>query len=703
MKQFVFCSFFLLLSLTLTGQTLISSMKDTVQIEEIRTVDFTALKIPERTSLLALPTTLVAKNELEALSFFTPADALQRKAGIWLTRDGIWPTSVNIRGMSKERILMLADGERIQAGTDMAGALSTIDLNSIERIEVIKGAASVLYGTGAMGGVVNFVTERPAYTPGFEVHGRAGTGFNTVNKLWASHAKIHVSENNWYLAANGTYRTAQDTKTPGGTLENSQFEDWSFGIQGGMTYDDSQEFLINYQRYEANNVGISGGDFDNDAKVRYREITRNLLSGEYIFYEPVSSLNKFSIKAYTQNVSSEVESYVEAEAQSLTTLPTNTNTTSGAKLLTDWYLRSSYHSLIVGAEGWQRKAETTRHKIEKMEDGIYKVRGEQITPDAKVLNLGVFAQYSWKIHPRKLTLDAGARFDYVRTKNDTAYDPVFTSIIQNGRETIDNDITRAVLFEAGTANELSYAAHIDLVYKPLRKHKFVLSLSNAYRTASLEERFIHERTGRLLQIGNPDLKPEQGGFSNLSYQFSGKKFNFKADIFANYLFDLITYKQGQYNGVTAFVNTNVDKALFVGGEIEAVYWINANFWATANAGYTHARDVKNDEYLPEIPPLKGMAELNYRLRNAFTASVSANWAAKQWEAVKGETQTDAYVVFNAAIRSGELKLKPVYLQFFAGMDNIFDTAYYNHLRTTRNAYAQEEPGRNIYAKVQIAW
>ena len=704
MKPLLLCFFFLSLSYALPAQTLVAGMEEPTRIEEIREVDIISLKIPAKASLLALPTTSVTKKELETPSFFTPADALQRKAGISLTRDGVWATSVNIRGLSKEQVLILADGERIQTATDIAAALSTVNMSSLEQIEVIKGAASVLYGTGAMGGVVNFITERPSYTSDFKVHGRAGTGFNTVNNLWTNSANVQVSENNWYLAANGSYRTAQNTKTPGGTLENSQFEDFSFGVLGGMIYDDSQELLINYQRYEANNVGLPGGPFPDAAKVRYREIKRNLLSGEYIFYEPVAALNKFSIKAYTQNISRDVENYMEA--QSLTILPSSINTTSGAKLLTDWDLLTPYHKLIVGAEGWLRKAETTRHRIRKAEEGKYIIRGEQPVPDAQMLDMGVFSQYSWTIYPRKLTLDAGVRFDYIRTRNDTAYDPVFTSVIQNGNETIDEDITRNVRFEAGTNSELSYVAHVDLVYRPVHKHKLVLSLSNAYRAASLEERFKYIDQGTaLLQVGNPNLKPEQGGFSNLSYQITGSKFNLKTDVFANYLFNLITAKQGRYNGVDALINTNIDEALFLGAEIEAAYWLAGNFWVTANAGYTRARDMKNDDdkFLPSIPPLNGFAELNYRLRNAFTASVSTNWAAKQWEAAKNETQTEGYAVLNAAIRSEKLKLNPVYLQFFAGMDNILNTAYYNHLRTTRSGYAQEEPGRNIYAKVQIGW
>lgn len=703
-KPFLF--FLLFLSVQLSAQTLIASMEDTIPMQEIREVSVYSSKKPVEVALLSLPVVSIHKSELETPSFFTPADALQRKASISLTRDGIWATSVNIRGLSKEQILILADGERIQAATDISAALSAIDMNSLEQIEVIKGAGAVLYGTGAMGGVVNFITERPSYTDSFEVHGRAGTGFNTVNNLWTSHAKVQISENNWYLAATGSYRNANNTETPGGTLENSQFKDWSFGVRGGMTYGDSQELLVNYQNYGAANVGLSGGNaFRPDAKVRYRNVARNLLSGEYIIYEPVSSLNEIRIKAYTQNISRDVENYLESD--NLTILPSSTNATSGAKIITDWDLFSPHHHLIVGAEGWLRKAETKRYKIKERGERDYFVTGEQPIPDAKMIDFGAFAQYSWKIHPNKLTLDAGLRLDYIRIKNDSAFDPVFQYTEINGeRENID--IQPKLLFAAGETDEFSYSAHLDFVYRPRQQHAFALSVSNAYRAASLEERFKYIDQGSVLRVGNPKLKPEQGGFSNFSYHFSGNKFKLKTDIFANYLFNLITeipqlYTKPDGSVVNALVNNNIDNALFLGAELEVDYWITDNFHALANAGYTRGRDVENNEFLPQIPPLKGLVELNYHYRNAFTATLSTNWAARQSEVANGEKTTDGYIILNAALRSGKINFRPVYLQFFVGMDNILNTAYYNHLRTTRVGYAQEEPGRNIYAKVQIGW
>lgn len=677
---------------------------DTIKEQEINEILVLSEPKVSMPYVTPFPMESVNKEQIAASSFFTPADALQRKAGVSLVRDGVWATSVNVRGLSKERLLMLANGERIQTATDVAAALSTVDVNTLERIDVIKGAASVLYGTGAMGGVINFVSEKPFYTEKREVHGKINTGFNTVNSLWASHAAIQLSENNWYVAANGSYRTANDLKTPVGTLENSQFNDASYGIMAGLIYDDTHEVLVNYQHYEAWNVGIPGGPFSATAKVRYRNVTRNQLSAEYIITEPIYALNEIRFKAYTQNISREVESYEEAKR--LTLLPSSENVTSGGKILTDWDL-GLRHNLYVGAEGWYRDATTKRYKI--VDDATvpnkYTVTGEQPVPESNMLDLGIFGQYSWKIHPRKLQLDAGLRLDFIQTNNDSAYDPVFRYTMENGHREDIILTNRKVLFVEDTNREFSYAAHLDLIYRPANRHKLALSLSNAYRAASLEERFkFIDVDGKNVRTGSPGLKPEKGLFSNLAYTFSGNKFRLTTDIYANYLFDLIAEQKVATTALKdTFKYVNVDEALLLGAELEMSYHFTPHFWSMANVAYTYTQDLTTEKFLPQIPPVKGLVELNYRYPRYFVATLSGQWAAKQSQVAEGEDKTDGYFILNFGIRSEKIKMYSSAWQFFAGMDNILDTEYYNHLTTTRTGVRIPEAGRNIYAKVQFSW
>jgi outer membrane receptor protein involved in Fe transport len=238
-----------------------------------------------------------------------------------------------------------------------------------------------------------------------------------------------------------------------------------------------------------------------------------------------------------------------------------------------------------------------------------------------------------------------------------------------------------------------------------------LSVSNSYRAPSLEELFKYIDQAGTLRVGNPDLKPEKGIFSNLGYTLSEDHLYVKTDLFANYLFDLIAEQHGTYtyqdeNGNVsqrdALINTNIDKALFLGGEIELQWKINPVFSMRTNFSYTQGRNIDKDAFLPQIPPMNGLFSVNYHQKELIDISFSALWAARQGDVAPGENPTAGHLIFNADVHTEKLSMNRNYLQFFAGIENIFDKAYYNHLSTTRGIL-RLEPGRNIYVKAQLGW
>ncbi|MFZ4725697.1 MAG: TonB-dependent receptor [Paludibacter sp.] len=700
--------FFLTLTISAYSQST-KPFADSIKNKEIREI----VIFGDLPKTLALPMVVVDSTALQSSVFQTPAEVLQRGTGISLSRDGVWATSVNVRGLSEQRLLLLVDGDRIQTATDIAGSLSTVNLNSLAKIEVIKGASSVLYGTGAMGGVINFVSERPTYSSNFQSKGKISTEFNTVNQLWANTANVQITTRQWYLALNGSYRTAQNTKTPETVLLNSQFNDASWGLKGGIMYSPNEELLVNYQHVGAWDVGLPGGNaFPASASVRYLGVERNQLSGEYIISDINPNLRQLRLKAYTQNMSRDVE----IVNSTVTKLPRSLNRTYGAKIISDWQF-SDYQSLVLGAEGWERIAETSRLKLKTTSDTTYTAWGEQPTPNAKMFDIGAFAHYSWKINPRYLTLNAGLRLDYIKTSNDSAFNPVFQYSVNKGVRTYVKNLERNTLFLSDSKNDFSYSAHLDLVYNLSKKQHLALSVSNSYRVPSIEERFKYIDLGTTetvpLHIGNPDLKPELGTFTNLNYTLSSHNFNLKFDVFANYLENLITEKMGDYtylnnNGintsVNAFINSNVSKALLLGFETEINWLITNNLNIVANASYTHAKDVDANVFLPQIPPLHGFSSINYRFDSGIGASFSTLWAARQVQVATGENSTNSHIIFNLDVQSAQIKLKRSYLQIFAGANNLLNTAYYNHLTSTRNGGVMyQEPGRNIYLKAKWGW
>lgn len=681
----------LLLSTSLNTPVPEKTSTDSIPHKEIKEITVYSLA----TGQLSLPYVSVEKKMLETQAFATPADALATQTGISVSKDGVWATSVNVRGMSEQRLLFLSDEDRMQSATDIAGVLSTIDLNSLQKIEVIKGAGSVLYGTGAMGGVVNFVSERPGYSDARQVTAKLSSGYYGVNKLWSNALNVNYSDKNWYLALNGSYRTAGNTQTPNAVLLNSQFNDASWGLRGGMKYGENQELLVSYNHFEAWDAGIPGGNsFPKTATVRYAGIKRNQMNAEYVFSNISRTLKELRFKAYTQNIGRNVELKPNATA---VTLPSSYNVTSGAKVTAKLYF-NDYNTMTVGAESWLRNAETTRTKISFGADTVFV--GETPTPKANMLDVGAFALYKKIIDPHYLSMNAGLRLDYVRTENDSAFNRVFNYKIMDGQR-VTIPFAKSLIFDPGVSHNISYSAHVDLEYVPVKRQKLVLSLANAYRVASIEERFKYIDLGNGVRLGDPGLKPEKGFFSNLTYSLTQNKFLVKVDFFANYLFDLIAEIKTS-SAPLVYENQNIDQAFFAGAEAEIDWLINRHFRVNTNASYVYTRDISTKKPLPMIPPAHGLLCFTYRTDKYLEAAATVKWAATQNEIADAETATAGYAILNLDAHSVPVKVKGVYAQLFAGVENVLDKAYKNHLFNNRG-FDFYEPGRNVFAKLKLSW
>jgi outer membrane receptor protein involved in Fe transport len=491
--------------------------------------------------------------------------------------------------------------------------------------------------------------------------------------------------------------------SPEGKIANSQFNDASLGLRGGLKHGDDRELLFAYNHFQGWDVGLPGGSaFPATATVKYLGFTRNQLSGEYIFSDLTDVVKSVSVKAYTQNISREVENIVNPK---LAIFPGSMNITSGLKAVSELYF-NDYNTMTVGAETWFRDQKTTRYRIAVPGDTI--ITGEQPTPNATMLDAGIFARYTRVIDPKYWTLNAGVRADYIRTSNEASLKEVFKYKYENGERTrLLHDST--VLFSDRKKNQLAYAAHVDLTYTPAKAHKLILSIANAYRVASLEERFKYIDQAGTLRVGNPSLKPEMGLFSNFSYGFTSSRFVLKTDIFANYMFDLITEKLGTYtyvNGptVAAWVNSNVDRALYLGAELEMKWLITDDLSFQTHVSYVNTTDLQTKEQLPLTPPLHGVIDVHYHVHNLFGLALSVDWEYESEDEHEDETLVDAHrhAIFSLSLESEPYKIKGIGLQLYAGVNNIFNTAYQEHLSTLRGIN-RLEPGRNIYLRTKISW
>lgn len=648
-------------------------------------------------------------------------ELLHRESGISLVRDGIWGTEVSIRGMNRSNIVVLIDGNRVETANDISARLSMFDINDIDRVEVIKGAASTLYGTGATGGIVNVISKRPNYSDNFFFKGSYNSGYNTVNNNYFNGMSLSTGAQNWTAKLTGAFRKAGNTKTPSGTLNNSQFSDNSLSGLFTLKPFKDQEILLNYQQFKASDVGIPGGYplFPNNATVRYPEEKRNMFSAEYNINNISDVWRKISAKYYYQymlrdveNIPHQVQNIPAGNGQPakrvsvLEISPTAKHRTNGLQLQSDFMFGKS-NLLITGFDYWRRTYTGNRTKSQKIEvlnsgtvvNTTYKTIVEKPLPDAGYSSAGIFIQDDIRLIDNRLNLTLGGRFDLINIKNQETINPLY----EINNEVINyNPANQVTIWKAGDENNTSYSYSLGLLYRFSENINLTLNAARSFRSPSLEERYQYIDQGSVIRVGNPKLNPEKGYSIDFGFRTNHNNIKTKTSVFYNYLNDLVSEEPGVYESRNAFIKINIGKAELFGFEQEIRYSITPELSVYNSISYVRGKNKKDKLDLPQISPLNGSTGISAVLFNLVEADLTAVYFATQNKTAPGELSTPGYQYFNLNLSSLPLNFSMLDIRFFTGIENILNNEYRNHLSTNRGLITTE-PGRNIYAKINISW
>ena len=665
---------------------------------------------------IPLPLSVVTANQIEKYSGITTSDVLKNEPGLAIARDGIWATSLNIRGLSEQRILTLIDGNRVETATDIAAGLAMIDVNDIERIEVIKGAASSLYGTGAMGGVVNIITKAGRYNDNFYFKGNLTGYYQTVNKMHYENASFETGDSIWHVYASGTFRKALNTMTPRGELINSQFNDNNFSIKAGIKPFANHEIKINYQRFYAGDVGIPGGSaFPVTSVATYPKELREMSGASYSIKNPGKVLEEVEAKIFHQYILRDVN-LIPGPTVAIT--PSGYHKTNGAQVQTNWKITPK-NKIIGGIDVWQRYLKTKREKTitQTIKDSIGNITGNTITvrgevpiPDSRFTSAGLYFQDRLSLLNDRLELSLGGRVDFINISNKIALDPLYIKV---NEVTNNNPPNQRISFAAGNSKNISWSTDLGFLYHFLQEMDLTLSLSKAFRSPSLEERFKYIDLGTTVKIGDPDLKPEEGYFIDIGTRIWGDKIHLTTNVFINSMKNLIVEIPGTayYNysdqpdrtdTIPALINSNVDRALLFGFDLVSNYNIYDGFTIIASASYVRGKDTKNNTNLPLIPPFSGRLGLKYTKPGWFGTEIYANLVSNQFKIASGENATTGYVSYDLNMYSNPFKWGFASITFFGGIENITNRAYINHLSTNRGII-KYEAGRNFYLRIKLGF
>jgi len=731
MKKFpiTLATVFLLMASLSSGYS--QNQNDTIPVPvDLGEIVVTSLRIDRRIKDLPVSMAVVDSTQYLKRSALTLSNVLEDEPGVSRGGDGVWATNINIRGFGEDRLVILVDGNRVETATDLTASFSMIDVNDIDHVEIIKGAQSSLYGTGAMGGIVNIITKKGHFATKPYVKGDVVSGFASVNRLFSNHASISAGSKKWYLTLGGTYAKAGDLRTPDGILPNSHYTTDNISAKFGVKPFANHLFRIQYQRNWSKDVGIPGGSaFPGPSTATYTDIGRHLLSASYSITGITEKLSALELKYFTQYIVRDVS--LEPNTVTNATLPNGNiqrttpevfypfgkHLTNGVQLQSTWDLTAN-NVLIAGVDVWGRKLTTGREKHITVEvlnpaGDILKtnniIRGETPIPESSFSSAGLFFQNETRFLDDKLTLILGGRFDGILIKNEQGVDVDYISI--NGDRN-DNPPAQRITFPAGKEKSMSWSANAGLLYRLVKDVDLSLNLARAFRAPSLEERFKYIDLGNFVRLGDPSLEPEKSYSADLGLRVWKSRFNLQADVFVNRINNMIVEKPGEFvyrltsdseeETIPALINANVRKALLYGFDMKFAYNFSTDFVLFGSGAYVRGMALETDGNLPLIPPLNGRLGLRYTNSGLGSLEFSVFGAARQDKIAEGEKETPGYYRLDAALNTKTMYLGPVGFQFFAGIDNITNNRYTNHLSTNRGDISVE-PGRNIYLRLKLSF
>ena len=600
------------------------------------------------------------------------SEMLTQVPGVDMISKGSGVSKPVIRGLSMNDILILNNDVRYENYQYSDHHPLGIDEFGIENVEVIKGPASLLYGSDAVGGVINFIKERPAPVGTLLGDYNLQLFSNTVGIT--NNLGIKGALKNIFGGIRVGHKNNADFLQGGGQfVPNSRFNEMSVKANIGTSnktgsfklfYDYNHEKLglVEDQAIEA--ITARG----RESAIWYQEFKTHLVSSENKFY-----LHNYKLDLNAAYQNTELTHFAEAGVYEIQmALSTITYET---KLHLPSKANSEY---IIGFQGFNQ-ANTNLNN-----------RQTRLLPDAGINNYSALGLVKYTFFS-KLNVQAGMRYD---TKS------ISTVLIGLPSDTM-------TYRPAINKNYGSFSGSLGATYNSTDKLLFRANFATAFRTPNLAELTSNGQHETRYEIGNPNLVPENTYETDLSTHYHSDDFTFDLAVYYNIIRNYIYISP---TGIKTTSAVNIYKykqsnSVLYGGEAGFHFHPHFYKWLSIETTFSSVTGKQeNGDYLPFIPAHKLHFEIRAQkekfafTKNAFVA-VNTTIALNQNNTAVDETATKGYTLVDLSVGSN-VKCKNQSVSISIGANNLLDKKYIDHLSTLKEV-GLYNPGRNVSISLKI--
>lgn len=638
-----------------------------------------------------------------------------------------------LRGFEANKVLLVVDGVRMNNAIYRAGHLQsviTVDPFGLASTEVLYGPGSTLYGSDALGGVINFITQDPQLsTKGkTEVHGNVLARFASANLEKTGGFNLNLGWRKWAVLLNFSYSDFDDLRE--GRVRNPAYGAWGERPTYAERINGKDSMLVNEKPWIQKQSGYSQYNFLGKVLFQPGAGSRYILNVQYSNssdiprYDRLTETNSSGVLKYAEWYygpqlrffgSLKAEYNLNGVIFDHATVILGYQRSNEDRIQRDFgsskkkYNLESVGVISVNADFDKRlcASDNLRYGIEfNFNDVGSKAHNENIKtgnetedratryPDqkAQMMYLSAYLSNQWKIN-RIFEFSQGLRFNYVTL--NAAYSDTMVKIM---KIPFDPEISQ---------KNAAVNGYLGFIAAPGHDWKFSLVASTGFRAPNIDDLTkLNVVTGQTVVMPNPDLKPEYSYNFELSVAKTiAGKVRLEGTAFYNWLRDAIIIEPKPYNGSDSIMiddemyqtlaPTNAGRAYVWGVQASILAQVTRSFSIVSNLTYTLGYDETDGAPLDHIPPVYGMTSFRLELKK-FKGDFYVmynGWKRLSQYSPGGEDNaqyatpygTPSWYTLNLKLSYQIIR----YLNVELGMENILDEHY------RKFASGISAPGRNV--------
>jgi hemoglobin/transferrin/lactoferrin receptor protein len=610
-------------------------------------------------------------------------DALRGEPGLAVASDGAQGQNPVIRGLKKESVALLIDGMRMNSAQPQGAIASFMTLGLADRVEVVKGPASVLYGTGALGGAVNVLLPQAKFEAGAGIEATAA--YDSASGGARTTGAANLSRGDHALMVGASIARVGDYDAPSGKVALTGYDSDALIAQYRFRIDAAQQLRLSLQQQTDKDVWYPGSKKAHPVApavvgnliVHSPRQERNLVEAGYSRQGSGERPLNLDVRVYRQDVERTIWSWSDLQnadkAKTLVTFATD-----GADARADWLVHPR-HLLSFGLNAWRMEASPDRYLSNPPPASPF-VRNLPFE-NGRLSALGAYLQDDMRFG--KLNVLAGLRRDTVKGDADS---------INNGAVT------------TGLAREDSATSgSLGLIYEAAPLLRPYANLSRAFRAGEMRERFESSPRGDGYHyLGDPQIRPETATQFELGVKGADARFQYAASIYRNRITDYITGRPtGAFiGGLPVKQTVNLGEVVIDGVEAGARWQVRGGQWLSV--GYSRLRGENRDlrEPLFQMPADELSLGWEGKVGAGWTADATLRLVRRQDRVAAAFSNGSE----NATAGFGTLDLGATWRyargqSLRVAVKNLADKAYHEHLAEGVSGQEIEAPGRSL----QLVW